>query len=141
MKNNPETQKAYRKEYYWRNREKQRAVAEEWQSNNPERVREHNRRYYELHKEKWELKNAERQALIDNLKSKPCADCGIQYPPYVMDFDHLPQYEKSFSIGALARSRSLEAITEEATKCEVVCSNCHRERTHQRKTKKEEYVV
>lgn len=61
-------------------------------------------------------------------KSKPCTDCGVQYPYYVMQFDHLR--DKEFNI---ARSnRSLIKIKAEIAKCELVCANCHAERTHKR---------
>lgn len=70
------------------------------------------------------------QELIKSAKDKPCADCGLKYPPYVMDFDHLS--DKSFNIGR-HEGRSLNVLQIEIDKCEVVCANCHRERTWQRK--------
>ena len=82
----------------------------------------------------WHLKDqSQRRAdlanWVDTFKDVPCMDCGKKYPPYVMDFDHLPQYEKYFPIGVLVNKRlSKETILEEIKKCEVVCSNCHRER-------------
>src|SRR5688572_27843872 len=30
-----------------------------------------------------------KKALIENSKRKPCADCHKEYPPCVMDFDHI----------------------------------------------------
>jgi hypothetical protein len=67
-----------------------------------------------------------RRAILLEAKSKPCADCGVQYPPYVMDFDH--KGDKKFNLGG-ALSRSLDSLIAEIAKCDVVCSNCHRERT------------
>jgi len=70
---------------------------------------------------------------IRESKNKPCTDCHISYPYYVMDFDHLPQYEKSFEIGrSFVSGRSMEQIKKEIAKCELVCANCHRIRTHKR---------
>jgi hypothetical protein len=70
--------------------------------------------------------------LIITLKDVPCKDCGIKYPYYVMDFDH--KQDKIFGIAkARGCTFNLERIKAEAKKCDVVCSNCHRERTHQRK--------
>jgi len=67
--------------------------------------------------------------LIAELKSVPCADCGVQYPPYVMQFDHV-RGEKLFNIGtAVAQGRSVKTIMTEVAKCDVVCANCHAERT------------
>ena len=53
-------------------------------------------------------------------------DCGVQYPFYVMDFDH--RGDKLFNVGS-GRGRSFDAVKAEAAKCDVVCANCHRERS------------
>lgn len=69
-------------------------------------------------------------ALIEELKSVPCKDCGVPYPPVVMDFDHLPGYVKHRKLSDMAKAQySEEAIRREAAKCDVVCANCHRLRT------------
>ncbi len=65
----------------------------------------------------------------NRLKSRPCADCGRSYNPWVMDFDHRNPSEK---LGNIAHLYHEKRILEEVAKCDVVCSNCHRERTHQR---------
>ena len=71
----------------------------------------------------------ERRSLIDELKSVPCADCDQSYPPYVMDFDHREDKEFDISYG-MRGDVSLKRLMTEIAKCDVVCSNCHRERTH-----------
>lgn len=72
------------------------------------------------------------QEIVRQAKKLPCSDCEIEYPYYVMDFDHLE--DKVFDIGtAVARAYSIIRIQEEIAKCEVVCSNCHRIRTHNRR--------
>jgi hypothetical protein len=70
-----------------------------------------------------------RRAEIAELKAKPCADCHHTFPPYVMDFDHLEN--KDFLLSR-SGNRQWKKVLEEAEKCEVVCANCHRERTHRR---------
>lgn len=91
--------------------------------------------YYNQGKEKDRLyrKNLEirkeKQDLIKQAKDKPCADCGVLYPSYVMDFDHLG--DKDFTIAAYSRW-SIVRMKKEIAKCEVVCANCHRQRTHSR---------
>ncbi len=60
---------------------------------------------------------------------KPCTDCGIPYPYYVMDWDHLENKELGVGRAVLF---SMQRLKEEIAKCELVCSNCHRERTHKR---------
>jgi hypothetical protein len=72
--------------------------------------------------------------LIMVVKTRPCADCRASYPYYVMDFDHV-RGEKSFNISASSRLlHPFAEVVAEIEKCDVVCSNCHRERTHQRLT-------
>lgn len=63
-------------------------------------------------------------------ESLPCTDCGVYYPSYVTDFDHISD-NKSANIGNMM-SRGWPRILKEIEKCELVCANCHRERTHQR---------
>ena len=71
-----------------------------------------------------------RSNLLDSFKiGKPCADCGLIYPPYVMDFDHIDPTGKTELVSQLVRMNSSKMI-EEMKKCELVCANCHRIRTH-----------
>lgn len=63
-------------------------------------------------------------------KSKPCVDCGNEYPYYVMQFDHLG--DKEYAIANLVNFNNRDKIDQEIAKCEVVCANCHAERTHRR---------
>lgn len=74
---------------------------------------------------------------IDELKeSTPCADCKQKYPAVCMDFDHLPQFDKLYTISLMVGNGYNEArIRKEIAKCELVCSNCHRVRTLERRTK------
>lgn len=66
-----------------------------------------------------------------SLKNKPCKDCGIKYPHYVMEFDHL--HSKKFQLGNAAKGYySKKEVLNEINKCELVCANCHRIRTHLR---------
>lgn len=65
-------------------------------------------------------------------KDVPCADCGVVYPPYVMDFDHRDPKQKFCMVSQVWRLCSPRRVREEIAKCDVVCANCHRERTHQR---------
>jgi len=75
-----------------------------------------------------------KKAIIRAAKSVPCADCGKSYPHYVMDFDHIND-DKVANVNELRRRGSIAKLELEIKKCEVVCANCHRERTHQRTLK------
>jgi hypothetical protein len=105
-------------------RQKRRAYTTGWRARNQDRAHAYQKTYNKA-------RTASRQAVLHAAKDKPCADCGIRYPPYVMDFDHV-RGEKKQCIGRML-SQSLQAILEEIEKCDVVCSNCHRERTQSRK--------
>ena len=61
-----------------------------------------------------------------------CMDCGVKYPYYVLDLDHRDPSEKKFTPALLHKTGSWDKMIKEIRKCDVVCSNCHRERTHQR---------
>lgn len=96
------------------------------------------RQYYKNSpKEKQRLKKKreklieEKRSLLREKKSVPCKDCGKSYPYYVMDFDHLEK--KSFTIASSLPFNNIEQLKKEIEKCEIVCSNCHRERTHARR--------
>lgn len=77
-------------------------------------------------------RNAIRKFLDEYKEGKPCTDCGTVYPRYVLDFDHLPDFDKKLNLGSVSSAPSLAAVIEEIAKCEIVCANCHRVRTHSR---------
>ena len=90
--------------------------------------------YYRRNKTQF-LRNCKRrrsesQEIINIAKSVPCADCGESYPPYVMDFDHI-RGKKEFQLGGKF-GMALNRLLKEIDKCDVVCANCHRERTYAR---------
>lgn len=99
-----------------------KAYNNKWYLDNKERVKDNVKRnktqYIEFFKE---LKN-----------NKPCLDCAITYPYFVLDYDHV-RGEKSFDISmAIAQGYPKSDILKEIKKCELVCSNCHRFRTAKR---------
>src|SRR5689334_12378328 len=72
--------------------------------------------------------------------NQPCTDCGVAYRYWVMQLDHIASRgPKAFTISAAyttdkaRRAYCTEAqLRDEIAKCEIVCSNCHAERTHAR---------
>lgn len=68
---------------------------------------------------------------LRELKKKPCTDCKREYPYYVMDWDHVSG-DKVGNVGSMMYHGSRKRGLDEIAKCELVCANCHRERTHQR---------
>ena len=85
-------------------------------------------------------RNLMRRLTQDIKGSTPCRDCGESFPHYIMEFDHLPQFKKSFNVSNISGCSSMEALKAEISKCDVVCSNCHAHRTFMRQTKEPEGV-
>lgn len=93
--------------------------------------------HYQKNKEKYAASSQRHKESVrklrDELKSKPCSDYGIQFPPWIMQFDHV-KGNKSFCISDTAYITK-KTLIEEASKCEVVCANCHAHRTFLSNTK------
>lgn len=71
-----------------------------------------------------------KQRLTKIKETAGCADCGNKNP-IVLDFDHLGN--KKYNVSRMVHDgMSWKAIKKEIEKCEVVCANCHRIRTHNR---------
>ena len=83
------------------------------------------------HYEGQKVRTREHRLWLREQKNKPCFDCGVKYPYYVMQFDHV-RGEKEFTI-AYAASYSKKRLLNEMAKCDLVCANCHSERTYSRK--------
>ena len=102
----------------------------------PEAASAFKRAHYAANKQKYRdsLRRArdKRNEFIIRSKRAPCSDCGNKYPYYVMDFDHVRGDTKLGNISRMRRNSSLDRLQREIDKCDLVCSNCHRERTHQR---------
>jgi len=62
-----------------------------------------------------------------------CVDCGYREHAAALDFDHRPGCVKLFDIGKAA-NRSWSSVLLELGKCDVVCANCHRVRTFDRRS-------
>lgn len=80
-----------------------------------------------------------KRKLVREFKDRPCTDCGIKYPFYVMELDHIIEKDGTYHadgkqncVGITMYRRGMAWLKEELTKCEVVCANCHRERTYRR---------
>jgi hypothetical protein len=77
-----------------------------------------------VHQKKVEMVNA--------IKAEQgCADCG-ESDPVVLEFDHV-QTGKTANVAKLVYSASVQRILDEIRLCEVVCANCHRRRTANRR--------
>lgn len=65
--------------------------------------------------------------LVDGMGGK-CNKCGYSLCIKAMDFHHIDEKKKKFSLSsAFAKPRSWDDIVEEAKKCVLLCCRCHRE--------------
>lgn len=70
-----------------------------------------------------------RRDLILSFKNRPCADCLGWFNHWQMHFDHRDPKKKKFNIGG-QYGRPIKILLREIKKCDVVCANCHANRTY-----------
>lgn len=58
-------------------------------------------------------------------------DCKVFYPPYVLQFDHRDPATKKYHVAEIVGPISM--VMREINKCDLVCANCHAERTMKRR--------
>jgi hypothetical protein len=79
-------------------------------------------------------KQDRRDWLIEQKMSRVgCFDCGLKVEPhitYVFDYDHREPHLKSFTISQYLHHFTESRLLQEMNKCDLVCANCHRHRTH-----------
>lgn len=81
---------------------------------------------------KHKLTKPDKRAYLIELKGGKCKDCGYKAHPAAFEFDHLRDKKLAIS-NMLNQPYKWERILEEVEKCELVCANCHRIRTHNRR--------
>lgn len=81
----------------------------------------------------WPVKEANSDRVYWLKVKTPCADCKACFPAECMDFDHV-RGEKVNNVGTMvAHGWSWDKIEAEIAKCDLVCANCHRTRTKNRR--------
>lgn len=112
----------------------------------PEKKREYQREYQREYHKKWYEKNKSKhrawdKAIRERLSAKlaayklkrGCMDCGYKKCAAALDFDHVRGTKVCDVGGMVGRRLSWERILAEIEKCDLVCANCHRERTEARR--------
>lgn len=100
---------------------KSRAASARWRESNPEKAKAASRKQID-----------KRQKFIREFKeSSPCMDCGVKYPFYIMEFDHV-RGDKVSKISSWGVNNGMQRLFDEIAKCDLVCSNCHMKRTYER---------
>ncbi len=70
--------------------------------------------------------------MLNEIRDVPCLDCGRRFPPCVMQFDHRDPSTKKYEVTRII-ARARPVILAEVAKCDIVCTNCHRDRTYGRR--------
>ena len=99
-------------------------VARTWAGKNRKRISDHQ------HSLVWACKRFVREYK----ETHPCTDCTKMFPWYVMEFDHVHgrTQKGDVTIARVVCTGSIERVKREMAKCQLVCSNCHKVRTHER---------
>jgi hypothetical protein len=79
-------------------------------------------------------RDATLRAFLHQIKREPCKDCGLRWKPWQMQFDHRPGTRKLGNVSEMLRG-SKQALMLEIKKCDLVCANCHADRTYRRQNK------
>ena len=87
--------------------------------------------------ESKKMSREHKKSILERLKSVGCACCG-ESDTVCLDFHHYDQNEKEFNMSS-AITKPVNKLIEEASKCVVVCSNCHR-KIHSGSIRIEDYL-
>lgn len=123
-------------EFYWKNKQRtvRSACCKPCQKKLSAGNYARHRTRYVADARKRNLAQVERlRAVMQAEKDCPCADCGGKYPYWVMQFDHVRGSKVREVSNLVTRAVSVRALRAEIAKCEVVCANCHANRTHLRR--------
>jgi 5-methylcytosine-specific restriction endonuclease McrA len=90
--------------------------------------------HLESRKQRW---RHQARALLE-LRKVPCTDCLQSFSPYSMEFDHRDPSSKRSDVMEMVSRAGMAAILREVAKCDVVCANCHRMRTYERRQRARE---
>lgn len=81
------------------------------------------------------------KASLCSAKGNTCSICNKVYRPIAMDFHHVDGTgapSKTLTIGSRTAKRDLPALTQEVSKCVLVCANCHCEHHEEERAAKKE---
>jgi 5-methylcytosine-specific restriction endonuclease McrA len=88
--------------------------------------------------QKNKLKFKKTEFIYEILKNASCRACGIR-DIEVLEFDHINPKTKIDNISNMMIKRvyKVEDVLREVKKCQILCANCHRKKTHkERKIKR-----
>lgn len=78
-------------------------------------------------KQRFTRQRRHKKIIVEMLGGK-CIRCGYNRCIAALDFDHIDPSIKIFEVGSHS-NYSLKRLIPEAMKCQLLCANCHREKT------------
>lgn len=122
---------AANKKYYEENKEKISEYGKKYREENADHCSKLRKSLYEKHQDKLveeqkQYRKNRRAHLIDKLGGK-CVKCGTVER---LQFDHINPLEKSFTLASKITA-PIEELYEELKKCQLLCNECHLEKTKQ----------
>jgi hypothetical protein len=86
-----------------------------------------------IHARNRRIMRENRRRVAEQKHMAACLDCGEKHPHWKMQFDHLDPKLKLLEISLMvSHAFSWERIQQEMLLCELVCANCHADRTFKR---------
>jgi len=120
--------KIRRVERYWEDVEHSRQKSKEYSQNRIEKIKEYRIEHSEEKKDY--LKKRYYEALSESIEKLggKCVKCGVTER---LQFDHIHPKNKSFEITKRLLMGDKEKFQEELDKCQLLCYDCHLEKTKQ----------
>lgn len=106
-----ETKRAYQREHYRKNRDRYLARKQDCQAIVRSRLKQ----------------------IVLEAKGSQCRQCLNEFPPWVLQFDHVTGDKQGNVCDMIMDCVSDQKLKLEIAKCEVVCANCHADRTYKRR--------
>src|SRR5437016_6236950 len=117
-----ESVRRWRATYPERYEQEKRAASEKtrlWRLANKVQWLANSREYLRKKRREGDSYGHRYSAFVGWLKQGPCLDCGKQFPPVAMDFDHV----RGMKLRNIGIAQTLEQLQVEVAKCELVCAN------------------
>ncbi len=106
---------------------------QDWRAAHPGKSSEYDKKRLPAHlKQNRARRTAQKQRLVDFYGGK-CVDCGYNKHLAALEFDHVREDKGSDLAIMLSSGAGWDALVVEANKCDLVCANCHRVRTSERR--------
>jgi len=125
---NQEKIRKRRKERYWENVDQERQKGREYYQNNIDERREYDRNHSERHKSYLKKRYYETLSECIEKLGGECVKCGVKER---LQFDHIYPKNKSFEITRRLLMSDRKKFEEELDKCQLLCYDCHREKTRE----------